>query len=342
VASHRNGKRERRVWDRHIGPALGALRAPDLDLAAVRRYVETKRAAGLGPATVRGHVRLLSALWDDLRERPRETGATGTSPCLSMPRSLRQQIRPTHDPRLTPYVERLADVRRIYQTLPEPYRTGYAVGALAGLRTGEVLALRWEHIDLDRRRLVVREAVSDGKAGPVKDSEARILPIAPELLSVLRARKLATGGTGLLVPPARPGRRSGPKRLPARFARSQTVNERLHAALREVGLADRDLDWYRATRHTYASHYVLSGGSLSHLATLLGHSSAEVTLRYAHLQPAALAEADIARIPVDLMAPEASVAPLIGQRSGRRTRHAAEAGAADALAEKRSRGRGGT
>ena len=44
--------------------------------------------------------------------------------------------------------------------------------------------------------------------------------------------------------------------------------------------------WYEATRHSFASRYVQAGGSLMKLAAILGHSATEVTLRYAHLQPA--------------------------------------------------------
>src|SRR5438046_4080195 len=49
-------------------------------------------------------------------------------------------IRPTHDPKKTPFIERLDDVRRIFLALPEPLNVAYAIGALAGLRTGEVRA----------------------------------------------------------------------------------------------------------------------------------------------------------------------------------------------------------
>jgi integrase len=38
-------------------------------------------------------------------------------------------------------------------------------------------------------------------------------------------------------------------------------------------------------RHTYASHYVMSGGNLSDPQSLLGHSSPEMTRKYAHLTP---------------------------------------------------------
>ena len=240
-------------------------------------------------------------------------------------------------------MQRLEDVEGIIRQLEEPYRTGYAIGVLAGLRTGEVRALRWEHVDIGRRQIIVQQAVgTSGLVGPVKDSEARILPIAPELLPLLAARRLACGGVGLVVPPARPGRRSGPRRLPAVTARSQTLNGRLQAALRALRLTGRGLDWYRATRHTYASHYVQGGGSLHRLAQLLGHSSADVTLRYAHLQPDVVAEADEARLQVRVDATPATPRDgQDGQKSGRSPRHGA-VDSQEKVSNIKSRGRGGT
>lgn len=38
-------------------------------------------------------------------------------------------------------------------------------------------------------------------------------------------------------------------------------------------------------RHTYASHLINQGVSLYEVQTLLGHSSLQMTQRYAHLQP---------------------------------------------------------
>lgn len=47
-----------------------------------------------------------------------------------------------------PYVRKLTDIRRIYMALEEPLNVAYAIGAFAGLRTGEVFALRWSDVDL--------------------------------------------------------------------------------------------------------------------------------------------------------------------------------------------------
>ena len=38
-------------------------------------------------------------------------------------------------------------------------------------------------------------------------------------------------------------------------------------------------------RHTFASHFMMSGGNILTLQKLLGHSSVSVTQRYAHLAP---------------------------------------------------------
>jgi hypothetical protein len=49
------------------------------------------------------------------------------------------------------------------------------------------------------------------------------------------------------------------------------------------GCGLRRLTWYQATRHTFASQWVLNDRSIEKLAAVLGHSSTWVTERYAHL-----------------------------------------------------------
>jgi integrase len=46
------------------------------------------------------------------------------------------------------------------------------------MRLGELLALRWEDVDLDARRVIVHRAVSAGVEGPTKNWQARFVPLA--------------------------------------------------------------------------------------------------------------------------------------------------------------------
>jgi len=50
-----------------------------------------------------------------------------------------------------------------------------------------------------------------------------------------------------------------------------------NAGIRKVRMHD--------LRHTFASNYVIKGGNIVSLQKILGHSTINMTLRYAHLAP---------------------------------------------------------
>ncbi len=260
-----------------------------------------KRAEGLNPGTIRVLLSVLSALFNELVEQR----TAQANPVLSLPRSVRRLATPTHDPRTTPFIEKLDDVRRIYLKLGERspvIATAYAIGALAGLRTGEVFALRWEHVDLTAQRIHVRESVK----GPLKDKDSRVVPILDALLPVLKGWKLATGGTGRVIPPLRSDGKKIDKNTPGAY---------LRAALKPLGLTREWLGWYEATRHTFASHWVLQGRSIEKLSKILGHYSVVVTERYAHLRPDLFVDEERAAIPLDLTPGGAEPAELESRMS---------------------------
>lgn len=291
--THRAADCDRGRWKNHLAPHVAHLRPAELTPARIRLLAETKLAEGLNSGTVRILVSFLSALFEDLMER----GIASANPARGLPKSTRRLIRPTHDPRTTPFIEKLDDVRRIYVALPEPLNVAYAIGALAGLRTGEVFALKWEHVDLATRRIHLRESV----AGPLKDKDSRVVPILDALHPVLAAWKLQSGGAGLVVPPMRKdGGRIG-KGTPGKY---------LAKALEKLKLARPALGWYEATRHTFASQWVLGGGAIEKLKEILGHYSVVVTERYTHLRPDLFAKKDMGTIALDLSPSGASPVPI--------------------------------
>ncbi|MBN1837215.1 MAG: tyrosine-type recombinase/integrase [Spirochaetales bacterium] len=80
------------------------------------------------------------------------------------------------------------EIRRLYPDHDYgPWRdtwdcTCFYLAAVTGLRRGEILALRWQHIGLERQCVAVCEAWKGGKEmGPPKWDHLRVVPIGEQL-----------------------------------------------------------------------------------------------------------------------------------------------------------------
>lgn len=281
-------------WKKHLKPFFGRLTPAEVDGAVIRRYAEAKLASGLNPATVGHTIRLLSTFFSDLVEN----GHATANPIRTLPRSTRRLYRPTCDPKATPFVEKLADVRRIFLALPEPVSVAFAVGAFAGLRTAEVLGLEWRDIDLTAGRIHVQRQVQEGEVAILTDDESRIVPVQSALTPILKRWHLKTGGAGKLFGPQYE-RRGGKPGSPPQYMRAATLRRHLELALATCKLPS--MKWYHATRHTFASQWVLNDGNIEKLAAILGHSSTVVTERYAHLRPDLFSARERDLLKVDLV-----------------------------------------
>jgi integrase len=261
---------------------------------------------------VRNCVRLLSTFFTDIVEQ----GYAKANPALSLPRATKRLLRPSHDPKQTPFIERQEDIRRVFLKLEAPVSVVFAIGALAGLRPGEVLALEWTDFDLGAGRLLVQRQVRNGRVGPPKSGKPRLVPLIDPLVKILSEYKLATGGTGRLFP-AQSGRggrahwKAGGGA--ARFLSVKVVWCELRAALKACGLPEA-MTLYHCTRHTYGAQHVMGGGSLATLREILGHSSVQVTERYGHLKPDLFRKEDLLKMNVDFARPGGEVIELPPRR----------------------------
>jgi integrase len=238
-----------------------------------------------------------------------EQGYAPSNPVATLPRSSRRLYRSDYDTRNTPFLQTTNDVRRVFLALAEPYNIAFACGALAGLRTGEVLGLSWKDIDIAGRRIHVRQQMQDGRLCGLKDDEGRIVPLQTSLAPILAEWKLKTGGEGLLFKPAHGGGGGRPELgSEPMFIRPQTIHAALAKALKACGLPT--MTWYQCTRHSYASLWVLAGHSIERLSKIMGHASVTTTEHYAHLKPDFFPEKDFDAITVDLSKPAGDVVSL--------------------------------
>jgi integrase len=308
--SHRDARNDANRWDNHLADHVGRLRPDEVDQGQLKDLIDSCLRKGLSTATTRLVLRLLSTFFSDLVD----AGDARLNPVKQLAKKHRKRTKPTHDPKTTPFIEQLEDVKRLFLRLPKPISIAFAVGALAGPRTGEVLALERRDVNLEERTIHIQRAMKDGKVTLLKDIESRVVPLQDSLAPILRAWFLENPGP-LVVPPLR--RRKG-----ARYMRKSTLWKALRKAiagdpekgLPRLGLPD-GLTWYQATRHTFASQWVKGGGTLERLQEVMGHSSIVVTQRYAHLRRTT---EDRDRVQVDLSTPAGAVVSLRAPRSTRR------------------------
>jgi len=276
---HRSWRDERIRWRLHLRPFFGDKRPAEVTTADIREFAEGMIAKGRSSTTAGHCVRVLSSMYTDLIEE----GLCGSNPVRSVPKKTRQLYRYAHDPLTTAWLTDKEDIARIYEWLPEPYKVAFAIGVLAGLRTGEIIGLEPRHIDIDARLIHVEQRVRQNRLGPPKNGRKRVVPIVDDLLPIVRAWKLKCG-PGMLFKPLRAGRPKLSQRPPT-FLGPAVLDKWIKRALAELAINSLGLDFYSCTRHTFASHWVKDGKTLERLQQILGHKDIKTTQRYAHLAP---------------------------------------------------------
>jgi integrase len=247
------------------GLALGVVRRGDLQAFADRLY-----ASGLNPSTIRNALLPVRVIFR-VAVRDGEVAVNPTTG-LELP-----AYRGRRDRIVTP-----AEAVQLLSVLPDADRAVWATALYAGLRRGELQALRHEDVELDGGRLRVERSWDQYEGAldqPKSQAARRAVPIAP-LLGRHLQEHLALGDRhdGLVF-----GRSAGtafnPSSLAARARRAWRA-----AKLQPITLHE--------ARHTFASLMIAAGVNTKALSVYMGHASITITLdRYGHLLPGSEAQA---------------------------------------------------
>jgi integrase len=257
----------------HVRADLGAMRLGDVQRRHVQALADRLVADGHSASTVRNALLPLRVIY----RRAIRDGVVAVNPCtgIDLPANRSERVEIVSVDHAGALVAALEAERD---------RALWAIAFYAGLRRGELMALRWGDVDLAAGVLRVERAY-DPKAREYVDPKSRAgrrrVPIAAVLRSHLLELALASD-------------RSDPDALvlgdePRKPFDYDTAIGRARDAWANADLEPVGL---HAARHTAASVMIAAGVNVKALSEFLGHSSITITLdRYGHLLPGSIAEA---------------------------------------------------
>jgi integrase len=251
--------------DAHLNPAFGDVQLRQITREAAQSFLQAKTRSGLSWKTVAlirttfGTIIEAAVMQDLLTDNP---------------------VRKTRLPRRGPVEEKepieTATVKELIEKLTEPSRSIASLLARTGLRIGELLALRWQDVDLQNGFLSVRQTVYEGHFDEPKSKRSkRRIPLGPKSVEILAALKPTEAAPSALVFSTRNG---------SPLCRRNLLNRQLKPVAKKLKLTGINWHWFR---HAHATLLDSAGAPLGTTQALLGHSSSDITRgTYIHSVPA--------------------------------------------------------
>ena len=254
--------------DKHIIPIFGDKPISDVQTSEIYTFMEELRSRALSERYIYDILVLLKSIY---RYADMTYNVKNIMNGIVMPKRVKSDVIILSDKQqeqLKAYISRKLDL------------TGLAIllSLYMGLRIGELCALLWENIDLEKRILTVNKTIQRiqttcGKSrtkliitAPKSSSSVREIPI-PEWLVTILVKFKSENESFVLSGTDKP---IEPRCLQYRFAR--ILN---NANLPSVH--------FHSLRHAFATNCIARGFDVKTLSEILGHSSVEITLnRYVH------------------------------------------------------------
>ena len=269
----RNPKDDQSIIRVHLIPAFGDLKLQAIGVEAVDRFRTTK--IHLHPKTLSN----ILTLFISMLNLGVELKWLAKVPVIKKPR-LRLFAEDFNYLRDDSEIRRFLDSARVEG---EVELVLYATAIYTGLREGELAGLTFNDIDFEKRLITVQRSFKS----QTKSGDVRYVPILDPLLPLLRDWRLRCPGR--LVFPNKHGNMQHPAGRVFRDVRTRVLKRAGFPQITKNGKV-RDYVVFHDLRHTFASHWVLKGGDIFRLQKILGHKSVTMTMRYAHLAPAAYVE----------------------------------------------------
>jgi integrase len=297
--SPRTHERYGEIARRNIAPLIGGvvlskLKPAQISEAYAKALSEGRRdgKGGLSPQTVQHMHRVLkqalkqAVRWEVLHRNPADA--------VDAPKVDKQEMRVYDVPQTVDLIEAVRGKRVFIPVV---------LAAMCGLRRGEIAAIRWRNVDLDKATLAVVQSVEQTRKGirytEPKRGKTRNVSLSASVVGELRAWR-AHQAQELL----RLGVRPTGDTLICTTAAGEGIqpNSLTHEWLKSIKGTALPRIRFHDLRHTHATHMLASGVHVKVASERLGHSKVGITLDlYSHVMPGmqedAVAKVDAAFLP---------------------------------------------
>lgn len=256
--------------NKHIYPALGHIKMPDISPANITAFLLSLQAAGLAHSTVIKGYAILRSLFkmaymaDVVDRNPMDK--------VERPRPRKDEIKASEPEAFT--VEELRYILDCLDREPLKWRALIRLLVDTGIRRGECCGLRWSSVDFEGNSIQISGNLCYTPERGVyldtpKNSCIRTIGVDPDVMQLLRELKESSSGEWVFNQndSDEPMNPQSPTRYLSRFAKRYNI-EGLHP---------------HKLRHSFASVAITNGADIASVSEKLGHSDKAVTLRmYTH------------------------------------------------------------
>ena len=254
--------------EKHIIPYFGKRRISEIESHDIYAFISEKLKSGLSARYVTDIIVLFKGA---MKYAAKAYGVKNVFDGISLPKPKKAEVR------LLNGTEQKILKDHIHKN-PSLTDLGIAVSLYMGLRIGELCALKWENIDLQKRTLTVRNTIqrisnTDGNSKtklvitePKSENSRRTIPIPACIMGMLKMFESSDENYVL-------SDRTAP-------IEPRTMQYRFTRILKDLGLPAVH---FHSLRHSFSCAAIEAGFDVKTLSEILGHSSTELTLKlYVH------------------------------------------------------------
>lgn len=147
-------------------------------------------------------------------------------------------------------------------------RAYFAIGFFTGMRTGEIIGLRWSDIDFDKKIIEVRRSIRQGReTTPKTKSSIRDIDILDVLEPYLKAHKAQSKSTSIYV---------FETYLGTPYKKTDNISSHFWKKI----LESQNIEYRQIyqMRHTFASLMISQSENILWVSKMMGHKNKSMTL----------------------------------------------------------------